>query len=108
MCRDRCLSPESYADGDVVGPAAQIDLRSGEPIVEVGLGAVVADLAAGADGLAAETETGAKLAMRSNAACEIRLVMVVPPFTETSLLEIYSETVRAPLSERNAARTQLS
>src|SRR5687768_2014289 len=56
-----CLTrspPESHPDGDVVGPAAQIDLRPGEPLVEVRFGTVITDLAAGADGFAAKAQAG--------------------------------------------------
>src|SRR5215216_31489 len=50
------LSSESHPDGEVIRPSAEIDLRPGETIVEVGFGAVVPNLAAGADRLATEAE----------------------------------------------------
>src|SRR5688500_2660044 len=52
------LPPEPNPHRDVVGPAAQIDLGSFESVVEVAFGAVIADLPAGADRLAAEAEAG--------------------------------------------------
>jgi hypothetical protein len=54
--RDR-LPPEPHANREVVGPAAEIDARRGEALVELALGAVIPDLPADAHRLAAEPQS---------------------------------------------------